>query len=113
MSSVALDALPAIVPFFGVLMGSMALGFCVIGRRVRVLQDRISTLEMNRETIPRIVIGESTLATPTPAPPPPILRQPPVYPVQQPGWNYYGAVAAPATAAYPYQQAPYPSAPSI
>jgi hypothetical protein len=109
MSSIAFEALPAIVPFFGVLMSTMAIGFCVIGRRIRVLNDRVATLEMNRTTSPTIVISEpAPLAPPPPVlRPPPVYSQPPVYPMQQqytgqPGWNYYGTPSA-----------PYPSAPSI
>lgn len=93
MSSV-FDALPAIVPFFGVLLSSFTVGFCVLNRRMRSLTNRIADLEQ-RQAPSQIVIDR---------PPPPVLTPPPIYPsypVQQQQYSY----------PY-YQQNPQPSAPS-
>ena len=98
--STAFDALPAIVPFFGVLLSSFTVGFCIMNRRIARLQIRVETLETTRNSVPQIVIEQSRPAPPTP-PAPPTIVQPPIYPypTQQP---------------YPYYQSyppPRPSAP--
>lgn len=94
MSS-AFDALPAIVPFFGVLLSSFTVGFCLLNRRMRNLSNRVAELESQRQNPPQILIDR-----------PPILTPPPIYPTypiqqQQQQYPYYN-----------YQQPnPQPSAP--
>ncbi len=93
-----LDALPLVVPFFGVLLSSFTLITCCMNRRIQHLSNRVEQLEMNRNSPPQIVI-QSTEQVQRPAPP--TIVPPPTYPVQQP---------------YPYYQQqqvypPYPSAP--
>ena len=96
--STAFDALPAIVPFFGVLLSSFTVGFCCMNRRISRLQNRIEQLEIQRVSPPQVVIEAAR-------PPPPPVLTPPIYssyPIQQQQQQY----------TYPYyQQQPIPSTP--
>jgi hypothetical protein len=102
--STAFDALPAIVPFFGVLFSSFTVGFCFMNRRIRRLESRVEELEIHKSSPPQIVIQSTEQQAPRYPPPPPQLIQPPVYPVQQP-YPYYQS--------YPPASAPYSMDPKL
>jgi hypothetical protein len=90
-----MDALPTVVPFFGVIMVTMCGGLTCLSRRLTALTWRVETLE--RE--PPQVIG---------APKPPQPPQPTWIPPPQPTWPAY---MTPSYQAAPPVAYPYPTAP--
>lgn len=88
MSSV-LDALPLVVPFFGVLFSSFTVLTCCMNRRINQLSNRVEQLEQTRNPLPQFVIqsAEQNPQPPFSAPPPPNIVSPPMYPMQYPYYN--------------------------
>ncbi len=81
-----MDALPAIVPFFGATVISLFCGLTCMSRRLNALQRRLETLEQVRAP------------PPTYPQPPPILPTPPITQQQPQPWMYqsYPTPSAPA-----------------
>lgn len=86
-----MDALPTVVPFFGVMLVTMCGGLTCLSRRLTALTRRVETLERTQPPPPQI-IG---------APKPPQQLQPTWIPPPQQTWPTYMTPS-------PYQAAPYP-----
>jgi hypothetical protein len=89
----AFDALPVIVPFFGVMALTVCGGFTALTRRINALTRRVEVVEM--------------------APPPQSPAQSAWAQHQQTQWPVYPSYQTPVQVQTPAPTYPYPSAPPI